>query len=102
MSDKETLAFQDTVSAKEAAGFLEALAKSLREGSVLLESGDTSLGLQIGSEIKVDLQAQSNAEKKKGAIELTLSWRAAEQVETPPSLEIVPGALVPAGTAAED
>jgi amphi-Trp domain-containing protein len=97
MSKKDSLAFRDTVSPGEAAGFLEALAKSLREGSSLLESGDQSIGLQIGSTVKIDLEASSDAEKGKGTIDLSLSWRMEEQTEAPPSLVIVPGALVPAG-----
>jgi amphi-Trp domain-containing protein len=101
MSQKDSLEFRNTVTRGEAAGFLESLAKSLREGSSLLESGDKSLGLQIGNEVKVSLDVESDSEKGKGAIELSLSWRLAEPNEAPPSLVIVPGALVPAA-AAED
>jgi len=100
MSQKDAIEFRNTVTRGEAAGFLESLAKSLREGSSLLESGDKSLGIQIGSEVKIDLEVESDPEKGKGAIELSLSWRLTEPSAAPPSLVIVPGALVPA--AAED
>jgi amphi-Trp domain-containing protein len=102
MSKKDTLEFSDSIAPSEAAQFLEAIAKSLREGSSLLESGDQSLGLQIGKTVKLSLEAQSDAEKGKGSIEVSLSWRMEEPAEAPRSLVIVPGALVPTGAAADD
>jgi amphi-Trp domain-containing protein len=94
LSDKETLEFANTVSRAEAAGFLESLAKSLREGSSLLESGDRSLGLQIAPQVSLELRAKGGAEESKGSIEIKLKWRSEQQEESPPSLVIVPGALV--------
>jgi amphi-Trp domain-containing protein len=101
MAQKDSLAFRNTVPSSDAAGILESIAKALREGSALLESGDKSIGLQIGPTIKVELDASSDPEKGKGAIELSLSWRVEEQAEAPPSLEIVPGALIPAAADAD-
>ncbi len=97
MSKKDAIEFSDSVPPAEAAGFLEAIAKSLRQGSSLLESGDQSLGLQIGKTVKLEIEAQSDPIKGKGSIEVSLSWRMEEPATTPPSLVIVPGALVPAG-----
>jgi amphi-Trp domain-containing protein len=91
---KESLEFENTVARAEAAGFLEALAKSLREGSSLFESGDESLAFQIAPQVKLSLKAKSAPEDGKGSIELELKWRAERQEESPPSLVIVPGALV--------
>jgi amphi-Trp domain-containing protein len=93
-TERESLEFANTVSRAEAAGFLEALAKSLREGSSLFESGDQSLAFQISPQVKMELKAKSSPEDGKGSIEIELKWRSEQQEETPPSLVIVPGALV--------
>jgi amphi-Trp domain-containing protein len=95
MADKESLKFTATVSPAEAASYLESLARGLREGQVLLESGSKSLGLELGSQIEVELAAESDVDKAKGEIELTLSWETARALEPPPSLLIVPGAAAP-------
>jgi amphi-Trp domain-containing protein len=84
------------VAAGEAAAFLENIAKSLREGSTLLESGDQSLSLRIGPTVEMELEAKSKPEKGKGSIELKISWETEPVAESPRTLEIVPGALVPA------
>jgi amphi-Trp domain-containing protein len=95
-SSKEELEFKSEVPAAEAAAFLENLAKSLREGSTLLESGDQSLSLRIGSTVELELEASSKPEKGKGEIELKISWETDPITAAPRTLEIVPGALVPA------
>jgi amphi-Trp domain-containing protein len=97
-SSKEELAFKSEVAASEAAAFLENLAKSLRQGSMLLESGDQSLSLRVGQTVEVELEASSKPEKGKGSIELKVSWQAEPMAVTPATLEIVPGALVPAAS----
>jgi hypothetical protein len=43
--------------------------------------------------VKVELTAEQPPDDGTGSIELELKWRS-EQAETPPSLVIVPGALV--------
>jgi amphi-Trp domain-containing protein len=102
MSEKLSLEFSASVSPQEAAGYLEALARSLREGSALLESGDQSLRLEMGSNVKLKLEADTDPDKGKGSLDVSLSWRLAEQAEAPASLVIVAGAPVPAGVAAEE
>jgi amphi-Trp domain-containing protein len=97
-SDKEELVFKSEVPAAEAAAFLENLAKSLREGSMLLESGDQSLSLHIGQTVEVELEAKAKPEKGKGAIELKISWETEPLAVAPDTLEIVPGALVRAAS----
>jgi amphi-Trp domain-containing protein len=101
MSDKESLGFKNTVSPLEAADFLESLAKSLREGSSLLESGDQSIGLRFGEEVRLDLAVESDTAKGKGTLELALKWRAEPAEASQPTLVIVPGALVPANGSSE-
>jgi amphi-Trp domain-containing protein len=95
--EKGSIEFGALVSADEAADYLEALAQSCREGSTLLESGDRSLVLEVGRDVKLELEAEADPAKGKGSIEISLSWRVAEQVETPPSLVIVAGAPDVAG-----
>jgi amphi-Trp domain-containing protein len=102
MAEKESLKFSAAVSPSEAAGYLESLARGLREGRVLLESGSKSLGLELGNQLSIELAAESDPEKAKGEIELTFSWETAREVAPPPSLLIVPGAVVPAGEASEE
>jgi amphi-Trp domain-containing protein len=100
MAEKEALEFSAVLSAEEAASYLEALAHACREGSALLESGDKSLTIEVGRDLKVELDAQSDPAKGKGSIDLSLSWKVAEQADTPPSLVIVAG--TPTAAAAEE
>jgi amphi-Trp domain-containing protein len=100
MAEKESLEFSAVVSADEAAGYLEALARSCREGTALLESGDKSIALEVGRDVKLALDAETDPAKGKGSIDISLSWRVAEQVEAPPSLVIVAG--TPTAAAAEE
>jgi amphi-Trp domain-containing protein len=96
------LEFSASVPLEQAAGYLEALAQSLRQGSALLESGDQSVRIELGPNVKVKLDAETDPEKGKGSLELNLSWRVAEQVEAPPSLVIVAGPRAPNGVTEED
>ena len=96
MAEKQSLEFSSDIETKSAASHLEALAKGLRAGHVLLESGDRSLSLDVGGNVNIELEAKSSPEKGKSSIEIKLSWLAAEEVEevAPPSL------LIASGTAA--
>ena len=96
-STKEKVAFSGTVSAQEAAQYLESVAKGLRERSMLLESGDTSLTLEVADDVKIDIQA-SGGEKGKAALEFSLSWRARQQENGAPPA----GLLIIAGAAPSD
>jgi amphi-Trp domain-containing protein len=102
MASKESLEFSAQVSAEEAAVYLEALARGLREGRALFESGDKSIGLELGSSLKIDLEAESDPAKGKSSVEISLSWRAAEPAVAAPSQTIVAGGQVPAGVGEED
>jgi amphi-Trp domain-containing protein len=104
MSSKDKISFSGSVPAEEAAQYLEALAKGIRERSMLLESGDSSLTLDLADEVKIELSAAGDAEKGKAGVELSLSWRQrrTDEAAPPPSLLIVPGAApAEAGTFAE-
>lgn len=97
MADKAALEFKNTVSVDEAAGFVDLIAKSLREGSLLLESGDQSLGVQFSPEVRVVLEAKQSAKDGSGSLQLELKWEGPGEEEGPaPTLELVPGAIAPA------
>ena len=91
MSQKDAVEYSATVSAEEAAGYLEMLANSLRVGVALIESGETSLTLEVGPTVQIEIEAASNAEKGKSSIDISVSWRAAEQAKPQPSLLIIAG-----------
>ena len=92
MPPKEKVQFAGTVSAQEAAQYLESLAKGIRERTMLLESGDASLSIDVPDDVKIEIEASSDAEKGKATIDVSLSMRRreAEPVVTP-GLLIVPG-----------
>jgi amphi-Trp domain-containing protein len=101
-SEKDALEFAAQVSPEEAADYLESLARSLREGAILLESGDSSMTLEVSRSIQFELQASASPEKGKRSLELGLSWRAAEQVKPQPTLAIVAGPAAVASLAEAD
>jgi amphi-Trp domain-containing protein len=104
MSSKDKVGFSGVVSAEEAAQYLESLARGIRERSMLLESGDTSLTLELADDVKIDVEASGDPDKGKATVDLSLSWRQrrADETAPPPRLTIVPGAApVEAGTFAE-
>ncbi len=97
MPGKDKVEFTGTVSAQEAAQYLESLAKGLRERTMLLESGDASLTIEIPEDVKIEIEGSGDAEKGKSSIELTLTMRRREaDAPVAPGLLIVPG-----GAAAE-
>jgi amphi-Trp domain-containing protein len=96
MSAKQRVEFTNTVPATEAAEYLESLAKGLREGSLIVESGQSSATLEVPGEVSITLGVSADEEKGKGTIELGLGWRKREREEP----EVAPGLLIVAGSAA--
>ena len=96
MSDKQSLEFEAKLDAASAADYLEALSKGLRDGRIIIESGNKSLSLDVAGDIamEIELEAKSNPEKGKSSVELELSWKVVPQKveEAPPSLLITTGA----------
>jgi amphi-Trp domain-containing protein len=101
MAEKQSLEFIGNIDANEAAAYLEALARGLRDGHVLLESGDKSLNIEVGDGVDLEIEAKSNPEKGKSSIELKLGWRIEEPVEeeVPPTLLITSGVAAAANDA---
>lgn len=95
MPQKDKVQFAGSVPVQEAAQYLESLAKGLRERSMLLESGDTSITIEVPDEVKIEIEVAQDSEKGKGTVELALTWRQRREEEaTPP-----PGLLIVAGPA---
>ncbi len=103
MPQKDKIAFSGTLSAAEDAQYLESLARGIRERSMLLESGDASISLQVPEDLKLEIEVESDASKGKSAIEVHMSWRLrpAEEERPPAGLLIVPGAPVEAPSYAD-
>jgi amphi-Trp domain-containing protein len=102
--EKQAIEFSSEMETQAAASHLEALAKSLREGRLVIESGDRSVSLETGRNVSLELEAKANPEKGKSSIEIKLEWVAEEEVveEAPPSLLIVSGGSYAAAWAGGD
>jgi amphi-Trp domain-containing protein len=70
---KETFEFARIASPEEIAEYLTSLAEGLKRGEVSLESGERTLRLTPGSELKIDLRAKDKDEK--GRITLEIGWK---------------------------
>lgn len=92
---KDKVEFAGSVSAQEAAQYLESLATGLRERAILLESGDSSVTFEVAEDVKIEIEATTNAEKGKSSIDVRMSWRQLRPEEAdlaPPGLLIIAGA----------
>jgi amphi-Trp domain-containing protein len=91
--EKQSLDFTSDMTTLDAAAHLEALARGLRDGRLLVESGDRSLNLEVGRKVNFDFAAKTNPAKGKSAMDIKLNWVAEEEVaeEAPPSLLIASG-----------
>lgn len=104
MSAKQRVEYSNTVPAAEAAEYLESLAKGLREGSLIVESGQSSATLDVPRDVSITLGVSGDEEKGKGSIELGIAWkkREREEPEVAPGLMIVPGAAALAGVGVDE
>jgi amphi-Trp domain-containing protein len=91
--EKQSIEFSSEMETESAAGHLEALAKGLRDGRVLIESGDRSVALETSRNLSLELEARINPEKGKSSLEIKLAWVVEEEMveEAPPSLLIASG-----------
>jgi amphi-Trp domain-containing protein len=93
MAPKDKIEFAGTVSAQEAAQYLESVARGLRERAMLLESGDVSMSLDVPDEVKIEIEASGDPEKGKASIEFSIGWKQRREEEAP----VLPGLLIVAG-----
>lgn len=102
MPTKDKVQFAGTVSAQEAAQYLESLAKGLRERTMLLESGDASVTIEVPDDVKIDIEVSVDSEKGKSSIDVSIGLRRRQaDAVVAPGLLIVPGAPSEAATFAE-
>ncbi len=59
--------------------YLEDLARYIREGHVHLAVGNEGIQLDLGTNVKLELEARVKADKGKGNLQLGISWRQAQQ-----------------------
>jgi amphi-Trp domain-containing protein len=97
MPGKDKVQFAGVVPPQEAAHYLESLAKGLRERTMLLESGDASVTVEVPDEVKIEIEVSVDADKGKSNIDVGLSLRRRE-AETP----VAPGLLIVPGSAAAE
>jgi amphi-Trp domain-containing protein len=87
-SGKDALEYTAVVPAEQAAEYFEKLAAGLREHLMVVESGNSSVALDVAREIKLELEI--NADPRKSSIEFALSWRPDEaEIVAKPSLTVV-------------
>ena len=94
----EEFEFTSKVDSARAADYLETLAQHIRDGSVQLAAGGEAISLAIGTDVKLEIAAEANAEKGKGSLQFELSWKTPAPVE---ETEIHIGAVEEAAEDAE-
>ena len=91
MPPKDKVQFSGTVPAQEAAQYLESLAKGLRERTMLLESGDASVTIEVPEDVKIEIDVSTDADKGKSSVDISLGFRRRMAETAAPGLLIVPG-----------
>lgn len=86
------LKYEGRIDRETVAGHLETLAAGLRAGTLLLESGDTSMNVDVEDEMVLNIEAKAKPEGK-NKIEVEMSWRSAPHEEQ----ALIPGLTVLAG-----
>ena len=71
--EKQEFEFAAITDTKDAAGYLEAIAKGLREGRINIAAGDQQIELVPAGDIDVEILAKRKDDKSK--LELEISWK---------------------------
>jgi amphi-Trp domain-containing protein len=71
--DKVEFQFEKVADVQEVAGYLEALAKNLREGRVSFEAGEERITLTPDGEIFLEIEAERKRQSSK--VKLSLAWK---------------------------
>ncbi len=80
---KNSFEYSAEIDTAQAAGYLEALAARLREGRVERAAGGESIQIEAPGHVKIGVSAEVKAEKGKGEIEVSLSWKQPETAPAP-------------------
>jgi amphi-Trp domain-containing protein len=87
---REKLEYEAVLSAEDAARYFERLAAGMREHVMLVESGDSSVALDVSSNVKIELEV--NADRKQSSIDVEVTWRPEDgEIISRPGLRVVPG-----------
>ena len=70
---RERMELDQTMTSSEAAGYLEAIAKGLRDGVVYFENDAGGFSFAVNGSVAVELEARQG--KRKSRIELTMAFR---------------------------
>jgi amphi-Trp domain-containing protein len=73
--EREEFEFASITDAKEAAAYLDSLAKGFKEGRIVLSAADQEIFLTPEGDLDVEIAAKKKEEKSK--IELQISWKKA-------------------------
>jgi amphi-Trp domain-containing protein len=74
------LKYEGRIDRETAANHLETLAAGLRAGTLLLESGDTSMNVDVDDEMTLNVEAKAKPEGK-NKLEVEMSWRSAPNAD---------------------
>lgn len=77
---KNSVQFARIASPEEIAEYLTSLAVGLKRGEISLESGERSLHMSPGSDVKLELRAAQK--ERKGRIELEIGWKRSTAAKT--------------------
>lgn len=77
---KNSVEFARIASPEEIAEYLTSLAVGLKRGEISLESGERSLHLSPGSDVKLELRA--GQKERKGRIEIEIGWKRSTAIKT--------------------
>ncbi|MBF0225229.1 MAG: amphi-Trp domain-containing protein [Desulfobacterales bacterium] len=83
---KKDLNVKVSLEADEVASYLESLAKSIRDGKVVIESGNKFISLTPSYKMDVEIEAKQKDDKEK--ISILLAWKCFEKKEGGLKLEI--------------
>jgi amphi-Trp domain-containing protein len=86
---EKTVSFKRMVDIHEAIAFLEALAKSFREGRIVVEHGDKSLDMTPPSVVVLEIEAKQKKDKTKFGFEI--AWKNDANPEGAEALKISSG-----------
>lgn len=92
---KQKVSAKLRLSREEAADYLEALVKTLREGTLYLQTDDDDITLEPGLEVSMKLEGSSKEEKQK--FSLSMSWSTEEATKD----KVILSSVVPEPAAEE-
>jgi amphi-Trp domain-containing protein len=81
---RQSAAFEGAVSREDAAGRLEALARELRNGRLVLDGVAEHVDIAVADELTLEVKARSSASGKKSSLKLDVSWTSPKAIASEP------------------